>query len=271
MIFIIQSENICSDEITLKVVFLGNYYAIENLCFFCYNTLIMLNLSKVKAIVFDVDGLMADTEYWHNESVKTMMKHKGIRLTNAYMAAMVGVSSTDNFLQMQKDFGLKGTLKKYLSDREKVYIELLKKSGIKGFPGLRGIFELARKKGLKLAVGSSSIKPQIKVSLSIILRSVGIKQSIWKFFDSVITGSDVKRTKPAPDIYLLVAQRISLKPSNCLVIEDSVSGVKAAKAAGMQCIAVKSRYSKKHDLSKANAIVASLKGALKLLKRMGNV
>src|ERR1035437_1103276 len=125
----------------------------------------MLNLKKVKAIVFDVDGLMADTEYWHNESVKNMMKLKGIKLSNSYMAAMVGVSSTDNFLLMKKDFGLKGSLNKYLSDREKVYIVVLKKSGIKGFPGLKDIFELAGRKGLKLAVGSSSIKPQIKVSL----------------------------------------------------------------------------------------------------------
>ncbi|OGF45194.1 MAG: hypothetical protein A2452_05080 [Candidatus Firestonebacteria bacterium RIFOXYC2_FULL_39_67] len=224
---------------------------------------------KIKAIIFDVDGLMADTEFYHCESVKKLMSSYGVKLSRAYLVKTVGVSSKNNFIKIKKDFGVTESLKKLLAAREKLYLKIIKASDIKVFPGLKDIFEYAKKKGIKIAVGSSSIKAQIDVVVPLLMKSAGVRISYRKYFNAVVTGSDVKNTKPAPDIYKLVSKKLGVEPENCLVLEDSVSGVKAAKAAKMFCIAVKSEYTKNKDLVRADVIVNNLEKALKKIIKIG--
>ncbi|OGF50188.1 MAG: hypothetical protein A2231_10520 [Candidatus Firestonebacteria bacterium RIFOXYA2_FULL_40_8] len=230
----------------------------------------MQKIRKIKAIIFDVDGLMADTEFYQCKSVVEMMKPFGVKLTPAYLKTTVGVSTRVNFMNLKKEYGIKENIDKLLMAREKLYEKIIKASGIKAFPGLKNIFKYAKENGIKIAVGSSSIKPQIDVVVPLLIRSVGIKTPYRKYFDAVVTGSDVKNKKPAPDIYKLAAKKLGTAPAECVVLEDSVSGVKAAKAAGMFCIAVKNRYCKSCDLRRSDRLVSNLKEALKeILKRGG--
>jgi beta-phosphoglucomutase-like phosphatase (HAD superfamily) len=225
----------------------------------------MAKTMKIKAIIFDVDGLMADTELYQCESIAKMMSSYGVELTHSDLVNMVGVSTKNNFMDIKKKYGIKRGLKRLLAEREKLYIKIIKASGIKAFPGLLDVFLYAKKNGLKIAVGTSSIRTQIDVVVPLLIRSIGVKLPYRKYFNAIVTGSDVKNTKPAPDIFILAAKKLRLLPSECLVLEDSVSGVKAAKSAKMFCIAVKNRYSKNHDLSSADLQRRNLKEVLKTL------
>ena len=224
---------------------------------------------KIKAIIFDVDGLMADTEYYHCKSIAKLMDLYGVKLSNSYLSDFVGVSTKDNFIKLKKDFHIPEKLEKLLLMREEIYLKTIETSKIKAFPGLKEILGYAGKHRIKIAVGSSSLGPQIDFVVPILLKTIGIKTPYRKYFDAVVTGSDVKHKKPAPDIYNLVAKKLGVLPKDCLVLEDSVSGVKAAKAAKMFCIAVKNRYSKNHDLSRADLTVSNLKTALGRIRAAG--
>lgn len=215
-----------------------------------------------------MDGLMADTEYYHNLSIMKVAEEYGVKLKKSYLFKLVGFSTRDNFLLLEKDFGIKVDMARVLKYREKVYMNIIKSSGIKAFPGFKELLNLAKSSGIRIAVGSSSDRPQVLTVLKILTRSVGLKKPPRKIFDVIVTGSDVKRVKPAPDIFLKAAEKLGCAPAKCLVLEDSVAGVAAAKRAKMRCIAVKNRYSKKQDLRQADLTAGSLRGVTKLLKRV---
>ena len=108
---------------------------------------------------------------------------------------------------------------------------------------------------LKMAVASSADRVKIDINL----REIGLSAET---FDVIVSGEDVERKKPFPDIYLLAAQRVSELPENCLVVEDAVSGVKAAKAAGARCLAVTTSFPAE-KLTEADIIKSSLDVNLK--------
>ena len=229
----------------------------------------MLNFKGVKALIFDLDGLIGDTEYYHNLSILKVMEEYGIKIKKAYLYKLVGFSTRENFLLLEKDFDIKLDIARLLKTREKVYLDIIKHSGIKAFPGVKELLVSGRQAGLSLAVGSSSARPQVMTVLRLLTASVGFKAKPAAIFDAIVTGSDVKRVKPAPDIFKKTANKLGLKPTECLVLEDSLPGVKAAKRAGMNCIAVQGRYGKNVNLSRADFTVKNLQGVFTLLKSRG--
>lgn len=226
----------------------------------------MINLSDIKAIVFDMDGLMANTEYHHCQSYLELMPKYGVNLSEEYLSKLVGLDTEDNFKEIKRDFNIQEDIKSLMEKREIIYLEIVEKSNLKPSEGLKEVIEIADKKRWKIAVGSSSIKIEVDLVLKLILKALKINKKPEEYFDIIITGDDVKDKKPKPDIYLKVAENIKIKPQNCLVLEDSGSGVKAAKNAGMTCIAVRNKYTKSHDLSKADLIVDNLLEVYNLIK-----
>lgn len=112
------------------------------------------------------------------------------------------------------------------------------RTGAKIPDGVREVLQYLKEKGYRLAVGSSA--DQIKVNYN--LAAIGLPAS---FFDQVVTGSDVKRKKPFPDVYLYAADAFGLLPEECVVVEDALNGVRAAQKAGMHTIAITSTFSRK--------------------------
>ena len=102
-------------------------------------------------------------------------------------------------------------------------------------------------KGYKIGLGSSSVRPMVNNVLT--------RFGIIEYFDALTTGDEVEHSKPDPTIYLLAAKKLGVNPADCTVVEDAASGVKAAKAAGMQCIAVRNPNSGQQDLSLADKII----------------
>ena len=111
-----------------------------------------------------------------------------------------------------------------------IYLDLVP-TQLEAFPGVHALVKTCRQAGLRMAVASGT--DRIKAIAS--LQKIGLPEDVW---DTVVTGEQVQRNKPAPDIFLITAQKLGIAPAACVVLEDSVNGVQAARAAGMRCVAV---------------------------------
>jgi len=201
----------------------------------------------IKGIIFDADGVIFDSEKLHAESWKIVFKKRNIFLTDDRS----GVGRSDmEFLQELKD---KGAIPKHLniSEIQKEKLTLLiefanKKAEL--FPQIKRLLQLLKKKYI-LAVASNSDK---KFIFNLIQNT-----NLLDYFKSILTINDIKKPKPSSEIYLLSAQRMGLKPNECIVIEDSVYGIEAAKRAKMKCIAVAHTLSKE-KLQKADLLLEQI-------------
>lgn len=133
-----------------------------------------------------------------------------------------------------------------------LYLDMVR-GNLKPLPGVVDFVADCRRRGLKIAVASSA--DEIKVVAN--LNEIGLPPET---FDAVVNGSEVARKKPSPDIFLEAARRLELDPADCLVIEDAISGVEAAKSAGARCLAVTTSFSRER-LTSADWIVDSLADA----------
>jgi beta-phosphoglucomutase len=115
-------------------------------------------------------------------------------------------------------------------DKESLYRSLLLEGGAEPLPGVRTWLEDFRRQGWRQALGSMAPRDNIAVTL----RALGIRD----YFDAVVSGQDVRHGKPDPEVFLTAAERLGAQPARCVVLEDSLQGVQAARAAGMRCIAV---------------------------------
>ncbi len=201
----------------------------------------------ISAIIFDLDGLLADTEPLHFEAYRRAFAEHGVNLSeNDYTEHWVrqGGSAAD-FIATR---GLRISAEAVRQAKVKAYSALLAKE-IKPMPGAREA--LQRLRGRKrLALASSSYRADVDTVLAVL--------RLTDFFEATVAREDVRNLKPAPDPFLLAAQRLGLPAAACLVIEDAEKGVRGAHRAGMACIAVPNRYTRDNDFSSACRVLASL-------------
>jgi len=226
----------------------------------------MTSFSNINTIILDMDGLMVDTETYQSQAFFKLMREYNVNLPEEYFVKLVGIAPRENFIMIKKDFGIKEDLEILLNKRKRYYFDIISNVDLKPFDGLREIFDFAEKRRWYRGVGSSSARDEVILVLGLILKSLGIREKPEDFFDSIVTGSDVKNTKPHPEIYLTVAKNLGVVPNSCLVLEDSESGIISAKKAGMVCIGVKNQYTKNHDLSYADIVVNNLLEVVDLLR-----
>ena len=222
-------------------------------------------MSKLKALLFDCDGVLAETERdGHRVGYNAAMKELGVD----------GEWSVELYADLLKIAGGKERMRyffesnreKYPEDKfnteliEKLYkvkTEIFKGMANRGdLPGRSGIARIvkeAKAQGIQLFVCSTSHK----ASVSALIESNFGKECLDSFTE-LYCGDVVPKKKPAPDIYLLASKNHNLDPKDCLVVEDSHIGLMAAKAAGMNCIVTPSFYTFEEDFSTANAVVSCL-------------
>lgn len=198
-----------------------------------------------------MDGLMIDSEPIQSKSFEYVLKHHGKKpkFNKDGVIQMVGISSKANWLALKKKHQLKPSVGELLRHKEEIYRELLRRD-IRAQKGLVKLLRRLKSKGYKLAIASSSELEYIKMVVK--------ELKVQAFFEHLISGAGLKRGKPFPDIFLKTAKNLRVKPQNCLVLEDSESGVKAAHAAGMRVVAVPNKFTRSHDFDKAHARVRSL-------------
>ncbi|MDD3797160.1 MAG: HAD family phosphatase [Lachnospiraceae bacterium] len=183
----------------------------------------------MKAVIFDMDGVLVNTEPLHYRCWKEAFAEEGIELEYDVYKPCIG--STLGFLVdlIEKNYGISFLKTKEIGSRmAEKKAQIVQKEG---FPRLSGINEALNRlwnEGYLLAVASSAAQTQIELTL----KTLGME----KYFCSITSGENVKNPKPAPDTFLEAAKKLQMKPEECLVIEDSTNGGKAAHAAGMKCV-----------------------------------
>ena len=181
------------------------------------------------AVIFDMDGVLADTGPIHYESWVKMANEIGKTFKKSFFEATFGQQSVPITRQLVGRKVDQNLVEKWAQLKEKYYREMVKDK-IEPLPGVIELIEELKSTNFKLAVGSSG-PPQ---NVTLLLTSLKIEL----FFDTIITAAEVQDGKPSPDVFLIAAQNINVKPQNCLVIEDAPVGIEAAKRANMKCIAL---------------------------------
>jgi beta-phosphoglucomutase family hydrolase len=199
----------------------------------------------IKAVIFDLDGVIVESENAHIEAEKQTFLKYGIQLSAEELHKYTGTTAKAMFTELIRKYRLSTTFEEISSRKEEIFFRLLKEDA----EPTKGIITLLRElksKRIKLAIGSSSTKKQIKYVLS--------KLDIAHLFDSVVGAEDIVQSKPDPEIFLEAAAELNVHPSECLVVEDSKLGVEAAKSANMKCVGYRNPNSGDQDLSKADII-----------------
>lgn len=187
---------------------------------------------KIKGIIFDLDGILTDTAEYHYRSWKKPLEDIGIYFSKSDNEKLRGLSRRDSIRTIISEKKAKISKEKeeeIMDDKNKYYQYLI--SDLNRDDMLPGIYDILcnlKEKKYRLAVASSSRNAKI------VIDSLGLNS----FFETVSDGNSVERSKPAPDLFLLTAEMIDIKPENCLVLEDSKAGVKGAKRAGMWVIGI---------------------------------
>ncbi len=205
----------------------------------------------LKAVIFDMDGVIIDREPFQLIICLRLFKDLNINITEDEYNTFTGVSNTSMWTTLKNKYGLKDTVSELVKHHTEAAINYLEENEEKPIPGVVEILESLRNNDIKIALASSSPMEGIRQVLD--------KFQISEYFQAVISGENLERGKPAPDIFLNAAKMLKVEPEYCIVIEDSNHGVTAAKTAGMKCIGFQNPNSGNQNLEVADLIVESMK------------
>ena len=183
----------------------------------------------LQLIIFDYDGLMVDSEELAYRAERELLASFGARLERAYFNQFLGVPVLETLRNYLKKFPLKNaTIENLVLERERLMLK--REAELQPMKGLFGLLDCLHRKNIRLAIASSGTKEYVLRGL----RHLGIENK----FQVVVCSDEVKRGKPFPDLVLLALERAQIQAKNAIMLEDSLSGVEAAKRAGVFCIAV---------------------------------
>ncbi len=197
----------------------------------------------MKAVIFDMDGVLVDSEPVIIEASLRVLKKYGVEAKESDFKEFTGMGDDIFIGGVARKYGLEYDPSMKLQAYE-IYLQIID-THIKRFPGALPLIKYLKEKGITLAVASASDLIKVKANI----KALGASEND---FNAVITGSDVQRKKPFPDIYLKAADAIGIDSSECIVVEDAVSGTIAGISAGMKVAAVTTSFSEK-DLINAGA------------------
>lgn len=217
---------------------------------------------SLKALIFDVDGTLSETEeahraafnhafadwglgwHWTMEEYRELLKTTGgkerMRAFQEGLAAGARRLDDDDIARLHKD-------------KTKAYGDILAAGDLALRPGVRTLIETARQAGLKLAVATTTNMPNV----------AALTRCCWnaapeEIFDVIAAGDEVAAKKPAPDVFTLAVERLGLDPSDCIAFEDSLNGVRSARAAHLSVVVTPSIYTDDQDFSEAQLVIPSL-------------
>jgi len=185
-----------------------------------------------RAVIFDLDGVLADSEpSWDDIDAKLLSEY-GVAYHGEHHREVLGVSYKASVEFFKKTFNITAPTEELMKRRGEIATEFFaNKIGL--FPPVKEVLEQLRDMKLRLAVATSSVSASARPFLD--------RHQLTKYFEVIITGDEIERGKPHPDIYLRTAENLGVAADACLVIEDSLSGVAAAKAANMRVAAIPDR------------------------------
>lgn len=186
------------------------------------------------AVIFDMDGVLVDTERFIAEAAIRFLRERGVEARPADFLPFVGTGENRFIGGVAEKYGLRLDIEEAKRRTYEIYAEIVH-GQLEPLPGVKDFIAAARARGLKLAVASSADAVKIGINL----REAGIPEET---FGAIVSAHDVTHTKPDPEIFLVAAAKLGVPPAGCLVVEDALNGVKAAKAAGMRCLGLTTTF-----------------------------
>ena len=187
-----------------------------------------------QGVIFDMDGVLVDSEPFICQAACQMFRELGQTVQPEDFTPFIGTGENRYLGGVAEKYGLAVEIDQVKKRTYDIYLEIIR-GALQPLPGVIAFIDQCQAMGKKLAVASSADRRKVLGNL----REIGVSP---ERFSAVVVGEDVERKKPAPDIFLLAAEQLRLAAADCLVVEDAVSGVAAAKAAGARCLALTTSF-----------------------------
>jgi HAD superfamily hydrolase (TIGR01509 family) len=207
-------------------------------------------MAPPRAVVFDLDGLMFNTEELYQEVGSELLRRRGYEFTQELLDQMMGRPSRVALQIMIDTHTLKATVEELIAETDEIFPSILA-DRLAPMPGLIELLEAIERHAIPKAIATSSRRSFVEHVLGVF--------SYQSRFSPILTSEDITHGKPHPEIYLKAAQRLNVAPENMLVLEDSQNGCKAAIAAGAITVAVPGEHSSRHDFTGAKLIADTLR------------
>ena len=201
-------------------------------------------------IIFDMDGVLLDSEPMHQQVIYEVFQLKNIPLDRAYIQTLTGMSAFPMWKKIKHDAQRVETIEELGQFHKDYFFQKLPELHVTPVPHVKDVLAQFKSEGKHLSLASSSGRKLIEIFTD----QVGIKH----YFEVIMSGDDVKYSKPNPEIFLKVAEWYDLPPTQFTVIEDSTNGVKAAKSARMHCIGFQNPLSGGQNLQEADRIIHTM-------------
>lgn len=204
---------------------------------------------KNKSVIFDMDGVIVDTEPIYRGLNCKIYNDLGIKITKEQQYSYAGMIPKDKWTLLKEKFNLKQAIEELTTNSSSAKYDYLSndKNEVPLITGVDKLICKLKSDGFTIAVASSSPKRNVETVLK--------RTNLIEYFDYIVSGTEVKKGKPDPEIFLKAADCLNAKVQDCTVIEDSGNGVKAAKNAKMKCVGFKNPHSGNQDISKADIVI----------------
>lgn len=187
-------------------------------------------IKRLQAVVFDMDGLMFDSERYVQKSWDIAGKILGYGPLGHNIVNTLGTNRTNREIYFKEHYGQDFPFEKFLDTYRNAYWEMSKEKGVPAKEGLHELLEVLKKHHIKMGVATSSSEEHAFGNLK--------REGIENYFQAVITGNMIEHGKPEPDIYIEACQRLHVKPEQAIALEDAVNGIRAAHRAGMMPVMI---------------------------------
>ena len=217
-----------------------------------------VTMSKFKAALFDLDGTLIDSEFFHYECWNEILQDTGSQLTyEDWLKNYAGVPLPTNAKNLAAKYGITTPLDEVIERRENLTLERLNTKDVNLMPHVVELLDLLKDKAVIIALVTSSPRKDVEAILN--------RNGLGKYFKLIITRTEVKLSKPDPESYNVCREQLGLQPQDCLVFEDTINGIRSAKAAGLTCYAIQTNTADHEKLAIADRIFLDLADAEKYL------